>query len=259
MSRVDPKYKSPSGPPSAARAATPQVRFEGTHITAIRIYSARTGRDVVSELRQSYRTATSDSARLIFGTMLQGLGELQLTEAEMANAFTSLVPERVTLARGALVANLGDSAAHMPGAKAAALVDRLLASVVNSTPVWPELVPGSRTSARGLPPALVHGGSGQVLFNVENVPETVRAKWTGQVVFISKSEWDQRNPREGGVLYSVDPVRVWGRFARVYVGLSERMSRAADAVPTAYAAGFTFYLMELNGDWVVVSSTAWVT
>jgi hypothetical protein len=259
MNGVDPNFKQPSNLPSAPRpGATPQARFEASHIVAIRMYSARTGRDVVSELQQRYRAATSDSVRLIFGTMLQGLGALPLTEADMAAAFTSRVPERVALARGALFANLGDSAAHMSDANAAALVDRLVGSAVNSAPLWPELMPGS-PSSRGLPPVLLHGGSGQILFNVANVPESVRAKWSGQAVFISKSEWDQRNPREGGVLYSVDPVRVWGRFARVYVGLSERMSRAADAVPTAYAAGFTFYLMELNGEWVIVSGEAWVT
>ena len=257
MNGVDPKFK-PTGVPSAPPRATPDVRFEWSHIVAIRMYSARTGRDVVSELQQSYRAATSDAARLIFGTMLQGLGGLQLTEADMAAAFTSRVPERVALARGALYTNLGDSAAHMPDAKAAVLVDRLVAAVVNSTPLWSDLMPGPRSSPRGLLPGL-HGGSGQILFDTENVPETVRAKWAGQVAFISKSEWEQRNTREGGVLYTVDPVRVWGRFARVYVRLSERISRAANAVPEAYAAGTTYYLMELNGEWVVVSRDAWIT
>ena len=252
---VDPQHSSRDVSPSGM---SPEFRVEQSQIVAIRMYSARTGRDVVGELRQGYRSATSESARLIFGSMLQGLGELQLNETDVADAFTSRVPERIALARGALVSNLGDSATRMPDAKAAALVDRLIASVVNSTPLWPNMMAGPRGSVRDALPGL-HGASGPIFFDAENIPESVRAKWAGQVAFISKSELQRRNPREGGIFYFVDPVRVWGRFARVHMELSERRSRAADAVPQAYAAGATYYLMELNGEWVVVSRDAWIT
>lgn len=49
-----------------------RVRFEESHATAIRFYQARTGRDVIGELRRGFAQAESDSARLVYGTMLGG-------------------------------------------------------------------------------------------------------------------------------------------------------------------------------------------
>jgi len=254
----DPSHSAPASLPSAPSRVRPPLNAERWHSNAIRIYIARTGRDVVSELQQSYRTATSDSVREIFGTILQALGELELTETEVADAFTSQVPERLALAHKALVASLGDSAAHIPDAKAEAFVDRLIAAVVNSTPLWSDLMASPRGFSSDLLPG-VHGASGRILFDSENIPETVRAKWAGQVVFISESEWDKRSLRDGGIFYRVDPVRVWGRFARVHMWLSERVSRATNETPAAYAAGAIYYLMELNGEWVVVARQSWIT
>ena len=91
------------------------------------------------------------------------------------------------------------------------------------------------------------------------MPDGVRAKWAGRVEFISKREWDQQDPRVGGVSYTVPRVLAWGRFARVEVTLSERVMRLAGAVPAQYAAGTTYYLMELNGEWVVVALESWIT
>jgi hypothetical protein len=258
--------KAPMPPPqSDARswlewmsAGTPKLNFEHSHITVIRMYTASTGRDVVSDLRQSYRAATSDSARLIFGSMLGRLGALQLTEPEVAEALASRVPVRVEFAREMLFRGLGWSGTPTADAKIAVLIDQLISAVVNSTPLWPNLMPGRRLPVRDLLPG-GHSISGRIYFDIEHVPETVRAKWAGQVEFISKSEWWTRDSRGGGTLYILSPVRAWGRFVQLNVETSERVSRAVDEAPQAYAAGSTYYLMELNGEWVVVSSNSWIT
>ena len=232
------------------------LSFVEWHRTAIRMFALGTGRDIVGELQRSYHTATSDSARLVFGTMLRGLGALRLTEAELVEAFTSGVQTRIDLARGEVVASLSRSGTPMLPQHAALLIDRLIAAVVNSTPLWRDIIPNPGRSS--VLPGM-HGGSGRILFDSDSVPESVRASWAGRVEFISKSEWNRREPREGGMFYSPHPVVVWGRFARVRLTLSERIGTVAGSAPRAYAAGVTYYLMDLNGEWVIVASEGWIT
>jgi len=258
--------KKPMPPPNSdARAwlewtsgGESYVRFEEQHRTALRMYTARTGRDLLGELQRGYRQATSDSTRLVFGTILQHLGALQLSESELAEALISGVRARFDLARGDLASQLGRSTTSLSEEKAAPLIDRLIAAVVSSTPLWRDLdsqnSPGSRTRLPGL-----HGGSGRIFFEFDNVPASVRAKWAGRVEFMSKSEWNGREPREGGAFYVLQPIVGFGRFAQVVLTLSERIGRSAGAVPEGYAAGSTIYLMELNGEWVIVASEGWIT
>ena len=40
---------------------------------------------------------------------------------------------------------------------------------------------------------------------------------------------------------------------------SERVERDPDAAPRHYASMTRYYLMELDGEWVIVSVEAWVT
>jgi hypothetical protein len=40
---------------------------------------------------------------------------------------------------------------------------------------------------------------------------------------------------------------------------SERTARREGEAPRLYAAGIRYYLMERNGEWVVVASDEWVT
>jgi len=61
------------------------------------------------------------------------------------------------------------------------------------------------------------------------------------------------------VFYTMHTVRTWGRFARVEITLSERLDRSADLAPAQFAAGTTYYLMELNGEWVIVDVGGWIT
>ena len=262
MNGIDPRYLPLENEVAASMRqpvrTTPEVRFEESHRTAIRFYMARTGRDVIAELHRGYERATSDSARLVFGTMLRDLDELQMTESEIANAFSSGVPVRIELARQALIAALQDSGKAMTPANAAPLVDRLLAATVDTAPLW-------RVGAADLPASLrrprpeVHATIGRVLLNAATLPEAIRAKWAGRVAIITSAEWNRRDPRTGGVFYSVAPVRSWGRFARVELTLSERSTRSEGQAPRQYAAGTTYYLMKLNDEWVIVGQDGWVT
>jgi hypothetical protein len=237
--------------------ATPSVRFEGSHSTAIRFYERRTGRDVVGDLRHSFDAADSDSARLVFGTMLQQLGEMRLTESQIVDAFISGVPARMHLARAALLqAFYSRAAARMSAEAATPFIDRLLAALADSAPIW-------RVGAADLPappPAarpIVHAQVWNIFLNGDSLPEAVRAKWAARI--LASAEWNSRDPRLAAVFYSIPPLHSWGRFVRIEVADSERTARTEAQPPAEYAASTTYYLMELNGEWVIVAEEGWVT
>ena len=244
---------------SAATRAAPWVRFEESHWTALRFYEARTGRDVVTELRQGYDAASSDSARLVFGTMLQDLGEGRLTESEVAEAFASGAPARITLARQAMLAGFSPAAsAPMTAAAAAPLIDRLLASLVDSAPLWRSGAADLRVSSRNSRPVL-HAQPGRIYLNGDSLSEAVRVKWQDRIQIISSAEWNSRDVRAAGVFYTIPTPRAWGRYVRIELHDSERNARSEGQSPAQNAGAITYYLMQLNGEWVIVAEEAWVT
>lgn len=252
---------------AASRAQLPErvrsdtvarVRFEETHWTAIRMYMAHTGRDITGELERGYAAAESDSARLVFGTMLQRLGRLRLTESETEEAFISGVPARIALARPALVSRFGASHESVAPAAAAPFIDRVIAAIVDGDSLWRFAETGARP-APGVGRPMLHAPAKRIFLNGNSLPEAIRAKWASRVEIISPREWSRRDAREVGVLYTFDPVRAWGRFVRVQVTVSERLARPEGQAPAQYASGNTYYLMELNGEWVVVAAEGWIT
>jgi hypothetical protein len=239
-------------------SATPQPRFDESHATAIRFYTARTGRDIVEELRRGYAAAASDSARLVFGTMLQRLGELKLTSAEIADALASGDAARSTLARATLVSEFRAAATPLPADSAAPFIDRMIAVTLEPGATFWRSVETGRTPPGGGRPSL-HVSSGRIFLNGTGLPDAVRARWDARFSVITPAEWGSRDLREGAVFYSFTPVLRWGRFVRVEVGVSERADRASDAAPQQYASWNAYYLMELAGEWVVVAREGWIT
>lgn len=235
----------------------PRVRFEEAHQTAIRMYVAQTGRDVIGEMQRSYAAAQSDSARLVFGTMLHGLGRLRLAEDEMAEAFISGVAARITLARQALLSRFPESVEPSDPEVAAPFIDRLIAATVDAAPLWRSGATGGGAPGEGRP--MLHAPAKRIFVNGDGLPEAVRAKWSSRVEIISRVEWNRRDAREAGVLYTFAPVRAWGRFVRVERALSERLARGEGQGPAQYASSNTYYLMELNGEWVIVDQRGWIT
>lgn len=247
-----------AGLPDRIRSdTTARVRFEEPHRTAIRMYMARTGRDVLGEMQRSYGAAQSDSARLVFGTMLQGLGQLRLTEDEIAEAFISGVAARITVARQALLSRFSESVAPSDPEVAAPFIDRLIAATVDATPLWRFDATGGHAPGEGRP--MLHAPAKRIFVNGDGLPEAVRAKWSSRVEIISRAEWNRRDAREAGVFYTFTPVRAWGRFIRVERAVSERLARPEGHAPAQYASSNTYYLMELNGEWVVVAQDGWIT
>src|SRR5688572_14162138 len=133
---------SPRRPrPLLARDARPRPRRHGhgsTNRMRPRFASSQLVRveTRIAELQRAYAEAATDSARLVFGTMLQRMGELQLTNAEIAEALASGDPARSTLAMTTLLAEFRRMARPVPADSAAAFVNRLIAATVDSGPLW---------------------------------------------------------------------------------------------------------------------------
>ena len=265
MSGIDPRYAAAQAAAYASARLPqprpePRVRFGESHATAIRFFQARTGRDVIAELRRGLEAATSDSAHLVFATMLQGLGELRLSADEVAAHARSGDPGRIALARRALTqmfwfegrATVADSATALP------LLDRLVALVVEGAPPWRSLDGRSGPGRQG--PELHAAPRRQSVFLLaDSIPAALRDKWKARVGIVTAAEWRDRPLTEAGVLYTLSNVRRAGPFVFLGVNASERIARRQGEAPQLYAAATHYYLMEFGGDWVIVAVDAWVT
>jgi hypothetical protein len=234
----------------------PRVRFEESHATAVRFFQARTGRDIVAEWRRAYEETRSDSGRLVFGSMLDGVGALHLTESEVAEGFRAADAARISLARQGLLA--GAVWFPMDSIAAEPVLQRLLAVIVDSGPLWPNGTNDLGSTRRGSP-TILHAPRGQIFLNPEGLSSSIRAAWSPRVPFITPAAWNARDVREAGVYYTVSPLQAWGRFVRVQLTASERNARTSDQVPWVNASGVTYYLMSRDGVWVIVATDGWVT
>ena len=254
MNGVDPAYARPD----RSRGIIARVRFEESHDIAIRFQSAMTGRDIIGELRRGYEHATTDSTRFVFAFMLQRLGQLRMTEAEVADALTSGIDAREAIGSMMLNEGLHKSSKRMPDSSAALLFDRMIGAIVDGTPLWRSIGLLRAPTAASLPET--HVDPHQRFVRADSLPAMTRTKWNGRANLISASAWAARDVKAAGVLYSISSVRMWGsRFARITVNLSEHVGRKNDEAAELYAAGVTYDLMLVDGEWVLVSASSWVT
>jgi hypothetical protein len=98
-----------------------------------------------------------------------------------------------------------------------------------------------------------------VFLLADSMPPALREKWKDRVGLVTGEEWMRRPPSEAGVLYTLFSVRRVGPFVLVQINASERLARRAGEAARHYASGNSYYLMELNGEWVVVAQGGWVT
>lgn len=244
-------------PGNFKRDTLPRVRFEESHATAVRFYQARSGRDVIAEWRRQYASAPSDSARLIFGSMLQGVGELALTEAEVADGFRSGDPARIPLARRGLESGMAGSSSLPDSAIALPIIERLLAAMVDSAPLWNVGAPGVQPVRRGHL-TMLHAPHGRIFVNGAGIPASVQAAWSSRVTFLTPAEWEKRDLREAAVYYTI-ALRKWGAFVRADLAASERNARPPEQAPAVNASSTSYYLMQRDGSWVIVATDGWVT
>ncbi|MFL5538816.1 MAG: hypothetical protein ACJ8J0_07465 [Longimicrobiaceae bacterium] len=231
------------------------VYFAEGHANVIRFHQAMTGRDVVAELRRKRAEATEDSARLVYGAILLGMGERLRTPQELAAAIRTGTPAERELALRE-VPGLFTPTTRAAPAVAAAIADTLLAMVVDGAPAWPSRDPAAFRGSYGLR----HNPEGPrpAWIEADSLPGPVRAHWASRAHLIVDGEKGPP-PRTAAITFRVSPVLQVGPFVRVEVRWSADYARRPDQAQAAALGGTSVILMEKDGGWVVISQGEWIT
>lgn len=236
-----------------------QVRFEESHRNALRMYSARTGRDPLQELLQQW-PVVQDSARLVLEAVLRGTGRLaDPAPAELAMSLaTGSEADREAAVRQ-LRRLIREHGTPADSATQRALLQTLLEAVAaDARTPWPALHDDDRALRRAV--GGFHGVQDVPVFVLdENVPPAMATAIPAGLMLISREAWQARPLREGGVLIQLQPVRTWGDFASVGLNWSALRRRAADEAPSGYAGGGELILLRTADGWVVVTDSSWIT
>lgn len=256
MNGYDPRY-------ARLYAGEPRqlVRFEETHSRAIRFYQARTGRDVVGELRAKMRAARGDTARYVFGSMLLGLGDPVRPPEEIAASFRSGLPLASALASRELRTLFPDAAHPADSAAAVALMGRALRAAIEGAAGW------TMAAARGrggddvrLPRRIVPetGNDLPLVIKGTALPPALRAQWSGRRgARVVDSTWHL--PSDSGALV-ITPKRALraGPFVRIALNYADLGPRVGGRGLSS-AGGWVLYLMRSGAEWVLVDAEMWIT
>jgi hypothetical protein len=232
------------------------VRFERSHVIGLLFYAKRTGRDVVGELRRDFESAASDSARLVFGTILLGLEEHRPDPARVAERIRNGSAADFSLGAREMLSLFGTTSAPDPETRAR-LTDELLRAVLAGEDPWPLASPFARPY--DFEPVLHSNAERPVFLVADSLPPEVRERWKDRVRLISSADLRLRPDREPGVYFAPPVIERAGPFARVGIRYGERQARAPDEAPVGYAGGLTAYLVETPDGWALVAVGRWVT
>lgn len=248
-----PNYRPP---PSMPRRGENQLRLEESHTTAIRFFQARTGRDVIGELRRHRAAATDDSARMVYGAILTELGDIPSVEELAAQLRSGSAPE-VSLASATVPKLLGPRAPPADSATAVEILDRLLASLLERGDPWPPLRRPT-TPAPANPPRPA-GPVQPPYVLADSIPRVLREKWRDRLPFITADEWRRMPEQDAATMMMLSTVARVGPFVRAEVRMSGRLARSPGEAPHLYASGSVYYLVATDGGWRVVTTSMWIT
>ncbi|MGH7553201.1 MAG: hypothetical protein ACREMQ_09285 [Longimicrobiales bacterium] len=230
-------------------------RVQDSHRLAIRAHEALTGRPVRAELRAAFEQATEDSARLVFGAILRGIGELSASDPDdLARQLRTGSEAERNLARRELP-ELVRSAPRADSATAFELIDRVLAMTVERAPAWPTLEAPAGTPFTPTPAA----NDVAVLIISDGLPAAILERWAGRARFVTAAEASAQDPRTATRTVSVgqrdDTRTVRGRVLELFRMDGEGVQPDA----AGYAGGSTYFLLRTESGWVIVIQSAWIT
>ncbi|MDF2771572.1 MAG: hypothetical protein K0S86_1066 [Geminicoccaceae bacterium] len=249
----NPNYRPP---PSMRRGRENQLRLDESHTTAIRFFQARTGRDVIGELRRHRAAATDDSARMVYGAILTELGDVPSVGELAAQLRSGSAPE-ISLASATVPKLLGPNAPPADSATTVEILDRLLASLLERGDPWPPLRRPT-TPAPANPPRPA-GPVRPPLVLADSIPAVLREKWRDRLRFITADEWRRMPEHEAAMMMIPSRVARVGPFVRAEVRMSGRLARSPDEAPHLFASGYVYYLVATDEGWRLVTSGSWIT
>lgn len=230
--------------------------WRASHGHALRIHTARTGRDPVQELVREW-PAARDSARLVLHIILRGAGALPpSTPEQLAAALPGASAAERRAATDELAATMRQYGRPAGEALAGSLFGTLLeALAADGDAPWTDL---DGEPAR-LPTRVPRPDGLTVYVLADELPPAVTAALPAPFRPIRSEEWEARRLREGGVLVTLGPVTEWDRYATVRTAWTVIERRSADEAPRGYAGGGVVTLIRTTAGWRIASTLSWIT
>jgi hypothetical protein len=235
--------------------AHPGPRFDDRHRKALKIQELITGRDFVAEFKRDMQATESDTAQLIYRTMLIGLGGFTMDGADAATRFLSGTEVQKQSATREIVDAL-NSAADAPAALSDSLQDALLGTLLDGVQFTVQ-DPGSRPSISRITPR----AGDSIYIHIPRATPALRAKWASRGTVVGEPGWRAPSDRTPVSVYTITAVQSTGSFASITWEYTYRTPGAAPAPSRgAFATGGTIYLIRgSDGKWRTVSARFFIT
>jgi hypothetical protein len=227
---------------------------------AIRYRERATGRDITGELHRSFASATNDTAKVVFGQVLNGLGASVWSPDETARELREGSVMMRTLAAQSLsritAGGIGNFAATpLDSALADAIVDQMLEARYAGRDAWTTL-DAKRGVATTPARTMQTSPLGTKLYlNAAGLSAPLRQKWSSRVTIVTDAEWSALNVREAAELVTVRAAVRAGPFVRLGFMVNGRAARAPDQPPGAGSSSTGYLLMSFDGEWVIVTKS----
>jgi hypothetical protein len=238
-----------------------RIEFLWPSRLALRFYEARTGVSLVDAFQRTLRASPSDSARLVFGTMLLWLDESGPAVDDITANLDAESEELLRLGRMQIAFLIRRHGRPAETQVATQLVDVLLTQIILGGPGWPG-APERRMDPGREERHVVEGDTrqpgGRYLL-VDSLPSDLINRWRDEIELITWEAWNARSDLLPGELIIVNSVRQAGPFVEVGVHFSGFLDRTDVGTPWPYHATETIRLRRTDSGWVYVSGGRSIT
>lgn len=242
---------------SLRRGSLPPVRWQDSHLYAVRMIERLTGRDIGAELRAAEDTTRNRMGRLVLRTLALKLGALRPSLEEIAAGVLS----SDSLDRSEALTALHQRRSERQAADSAVhhqLANQLLAQAIGGDSLWIPSPDGPKI--RPLHVEEDPDARTPLYVAAENLPAPLQARWEGRrdVSVISSEEWQRQDPRSAGMLLRVGQATTIGPFAWINLTRTVRTERSPNERPRGWASGMQFTLLRTDDGWRVIQVGEWV-
>ncbi len=230
-------------------AITPTGR---AYAHAIRINEILTEQQFAPAFRQQLATAPSDTARLVFGTLLAQLGEPPRDAQALVRALTDGTALDRMIAREEVARLVSEDGTPADDATATDIGTELLAAMLHGGPQWTPL--GDSVEWGNYSRGLIDLRSNRLpsYFTANGLPDSVRAIAATAGFTLTDGSW--RLPAEdSGLILSVSPIIQAGPFVRVRVNVTW-LVRLPDGRGDGDSHGYELLLMRTASGWVRIAN-----
>ena len=220
---------------------------------AVRFAAARTGLNYAESFRRALASATSDSARSFYQSMLIAMGDDVFTQSELVAIMLSSDTAKRTLAIQQIEIGFRESVNARDST--AATVGRLVVNVVlsdstlNTTDSGRPFFYGPNTNASA--DSLVR------YVVLDSLPASVRERAREIGASVMPPGWTLP-PGNAGLITHIGPIKQSGAFVRVYISRSTMFARGPSQ-SGGFANGVVLTMVNGPDGWTIVHTTGWVT